>query len=129
DQGQARKDIFFITMELVDGPSVAEIPHKSGVFAVNRAVEVARGIASALDAARVAGFVHRDIKPGNILCGKDGSIKLTDFGLAKSFLTAGRSGLTREGDVVGTIAYMAPEQLANSIYADHRADIHALGAT
>jgi serine/threonine protein kinase len=129
DQGQASASIFFLSMELIEGESVAEKLRKSGRFEVTRALEVVRGIASALEAARVAGFVHRDVKPGNILLGTDGSVKLTDFGLAKSFLTAGRSGLTRQGDLVGSIAYMAPEQLENAVFADHRADLHALGAT
>ena len=81
---------------------------------------------SGLAAAHSAGVVHRDIKPDNLLITPEGRLKITDFGLAK--LTNTASTLTQEGQMMGTPAYLAPEQLL-SLPVDHRADIFSLGAT
>ncbi|QEH35215.1 Serine/threonine-protein kinase PrkC [Aquisphaera giovannonii] len=78
------------------------------------------------------GFVHRDIKPSNILVGLEGakwSVKLADFGLAKSFENAGFSGMTRDGAAVGTLSYMAPEQVIDARRATPSVDVYSIGAT
>ena len=100
---------------------------KQGALDPNRAVDLLEQFASALDAAHRRGLVHRDVKPGNIMITvKDGEehAYLTDFGLAKKFDTA--SGLTIKGSIVGTVDYMAPEQITGS-RTDARTDIYALG--
>ena len=100
---------------------------KQGALDPNRAVDLLEQFASALDAAHRRGLVHRDVKPANILITvKDGEehAYLTDFGLAKKFDTA--SGLTAKGSIVGTVDYMAPEQITGS-RTDARTDIYALG--
>lgn len=81
-------------------------------------------VADALHHAHQAGVVHRDVKPGNLLLDQRGTVWVTDFGLAKA---VGTDDLTNTGDVLGTLAYMAPEQLAG--HADARTDVYALGAT
>jgi len=130
--GQGTGERFlFMAMELVEGETLAALLERSRSkpVPIARALEIGRAIASALEAARRLGLVHRDVKPENILLGDNGEIKLADFGLAKSVLTAGSSGLTTQGDILGTIHYMAPEQFKDSIHADHRADVYSLGAT
>jgi serine/threonine-protein kinase len=116
-------------MELVHGETVKARIQRSGAMPVKLALHIVRQIASALDYARQMATVHRDVKPDNIIVTDDGKAKLVDFGLAKSVVKAGRSGVTRVGDVLGTLAYMSPEQIDSSITADHRSDIYSLGAT
>lgn len=120
---------FYLAMEYVAGETLKERLVRQGPFAPTVALHIVRQIASALELARSRGIVHRDVKPENILIREDGVAKLADFGLAKSTVTSGQSGLTHVGDVMGTIAYMSPEQLQSSISADHRSDIYSLGAT
>lgn len=93
---------------------------------------IACQVMSALEHTHQLGLVHRDIKPTNILvarAGKKLEAKLADFGLAKSYETAGMSGLTQEGEVRGTLAFMAPEQFLDSLYVKPAADLYAVGAT
>jgi tetratricopeptide (TPR) repeat protein/predicted Ser/Thr protein kinase len=114
DDGQTR----LIVMEYVDGSPLAElIP-----LEVPRAIDLALQICRALENAHGRGIVHRDIKPENILVA-DGVAKVTDFGLARS---EGRSRLTQSGLIVGTVAYMAPEQVLGGT-VDARSDLYALG--
>lgn len=114
-----------IVMEYVEGRSLKEViaaPDGRGMELARRtAVHVLRGLA----VAHAKGIVHRDIKPGNILVGTDGAMKVTDFGLA-SFAAA--PTVTMEGMVLGTPAYMAPEQVRGD-ETDHRTDLFALGVT
>jgi dienelactone hydrolase len=123
-------------MEYVDGPPLNDLL-ASRRLTVAEAVEYARQVASALAAAHAAGIVHRDIKPANILIGSNGLAKVADFGLAKltpracisdmdPTLTAGRSELTEKGVILGTIAYMSPEQ-AQGMPIDERSDVFSLG--
>jgi serine/threonine protein kinase len=119
--------MLFFVMDYVTGTDLREVLLKQGAIEPNRAVELLEQFASALDAAHHRGLVHRDVKPANILITvKDGEehAYLTDFGLAKKFDTA--SGLTVKGSVVGTVDYMAPEQITGS-RTDARTDIYALG--
>src|SRR6185369_2833891 len=87
--------------------------------ALDYALQIARG----LDKAHAAGIVHRDIKPANVMITRDGLVKIVDFGIAKLL---GHTGPTRTGTTLGTVAYMAPEQIEGKS-VDHRADLWALG--
>jgi tetratricopeptide (TPR) repeat protein len=108
----------YLAMELVEGPTLSQLlSHK---VQPARALVYCAAIASALDHAHKAGIVHRDVKPGNILMGKDGRVKLTDFGIAAVLAQGGKDGVT------GTPYYMSPEQVMGQT-VDGRADIYALG--
>ncbi|MFQ3592038.1 MAG: protein kinase [Gemmataceae bacterium] len=110
----------YVVLELIDGPSLAELIQQCGRITPERALSIAAQVAEALQAAWQLGVVHRDVKPGNILITREGKAKLADLGLARS-QQDGKS-------TAGTIAYMPPEQ-ANSGEIDLRSDIYALGAT
>ncbi len=128
--GQGESDgQLYIIMELVRGETLGARVKRDGPLPLAAALDVVRQVAGALELARTKDVVHRDVKPDNIILSEDGTAKLLDFGLAKSILNAGKSGLTLAGDVLGTLAYMAPEQLDSSVHADHRSDIYSLGAT
>ena len=128
----------YLVMELVDGETIAE-RIKRGTFPVEEALTIARQIAAALDAAHQKGIVHRDLKPGNIMIKPDGTVKVLDFGLAKTPEQAAAPGsesqacptvtlpaATQIGTIMGTAGYMAPEQARGS-NVDKRADIFAFG--
>jgi formylglycine-generating enzyme required for sulfatase activity/dienelactone hydrolase/predicted Ser/Thr protein kinase len=122
----------FIAMELVDGRTLKEIlADRSAGMPVPEALHVAEGIAAALAVAHTHGIVHRDIKPANVVITPDGRAKVLDFGLAKvtprsaDDLTI--TGMTRPGTVLGTVAYMSPEQ-AEGKPVDARTDVFSLGA-
>ena len=125
----------FITMELLVGKNLQELIPAEGMQ-LNRLFDVAIPIADALAAAHGRGVIHRDLKPANIMVTAEGTAKLVDFGLAKlsqvlEFGPPGqdstRSELSQQGPVVGTLPYMAPEQLRGSKDLDHRADLYAMG--
>jgi serine/threonine protein kinase len=119
--------LLFLVMDFVYGTDLRQLLHKSGALEPERVVERLVQVASALDAAHYKGLVHRDVKPGNILITvRDGEehAYLTDFGLAKRSDTVG--ALTQQGAVVGTVDYMAPEQVTGAL-TDARTDIYALG--
>ena len=113
----------FIVMEYIDGNTLGEL-QKSGTLEPRQIIDYAVQIAEALSKAHDAGIIHRDIKPGNIMVNADGRIKVMDFGLAKLKGSAGE--ITKTGSTVGTMAYMAPEQIQGR-EVDHRADIFAFG--
>ena len=128
-----------LVLELVEGPTLADRISK-GPIPLDEALPIAKQMAEALEAAHEAGVIHRDLKPANIKVREDGTVKVLDFGLAKAFqpdagdlsvsasptisLTA---AATQMGMVIGTAAYMAPEQ-AKGLTVDKRADIWAYGA-
>jgi hypothetical protein len=116
----------FIAMDLVDGESLKARLDREGPLPPALALDFALQLASGVAAAHAAGILHRDLKPHNVLVTRDDRCVLTDFGLAKT--TDQREHLTRTGDVLGTPAYMAPEQ-ADGMTADERADVYGLGAT
>jgi serine/threonine protein kinase len=97
-------------MELVDGQSLAVLL-AGGPLGPAHAMDVVSQTAAGLHAAHLAGLVHRDIKPGNLLITRDGHVKITDFGIAH---LAGSSPVTRTGMLVGTPAYLAPERVAGA---------------
>jgi len=121
--------LLFVTMDLIDGPDLRRMLVANGTLPANRAIEIIRQVASALDVAHSRGLVHRDIKPGNILVESNSGdhAYLTDFGLAKRFDQATEAGsLTRTGAFVGTLDYVAPEQIRGE-RVDARTDVYALG--
>jgi eukaryotic-like serine/threonine-protein kinase len=113
----------FIVMEFVPGRSCAEILRDDGPMTADQAVDVAVQADRGLDHAHRHGVVHRDVKPGNLMVSPDGIVKLADFGIAKA---AEQSSITQVGSVLGTAAYLAPEQ-ARGQEAGPPADIYALG--
>ena len=116
----------FLTMEFVEGESLATALAREGAFPLGRAVAVAAAIAEGLASAHAAGVVHRDLKPDNVLLGKDGRVVITDFGIARALAGGGASSTMNA--LLGTPAYMAPEQVEGRPDVDARADIYALGA-
>jgi eukaryotic-like serine/threonine-protein kinase len=115
----------FIVMELVDAPTLAELVRDQGPLPPARVAEIGAQLASALEAAHAAGIVHRDVKPGNVMVPERGTAKLADFGIAS---LQGDPQLTSTGLVIGSPAYMAPEQ-ASGQASGPPADFWALGAT
>jgi eukaryotic-like serine/threonine-protein kinase len=125
DWGQ-QGSTYFIVMEYVNGQTLADIVRAEGPLDPNRAAEIADGVAGALTHAHANGVIHRDVKPGNVLVGKDGSVKVTDFGIARAANAAAEEGLTQAGAVMGTAQYFSPEQaLGESL--DARSDLYSLG--
>ena len=117
---------YFIVMEYVDGRSLADILRSEGPLHPDRAADLATDIADALGLAHRNGMVHRDVKPGNVLVGKDGQVKVADFGIARAFAGGTDSELTQAGTVMGTATYFSPEQ-AQGKPVDPRSDLYALG--
>ncbi|MCW8141818.1 MAG: serine/threonine protein kinase, partial [Planctomycetota bacterium] len=118
---------WFLAMDLVDGESLRARVQRDGPLAPEDAARLLEPIARALHHAHGAGLLHRDVKPHNVLVARDGTPLLADFGLAKD---VGADGVTVTGEVMGTPAYMAPEQAtADHARVDRRADVYALGAT
>ena len=126
----------YLVMEFIEGPTLAR-KMESGPIPITEALQIARQIASALAAAHAHGIVHRDLKPANVKITPQGSVKVLDFGLAKDFPGADSPRaesrtekstelLTMEGTILGTAAYMSPEQAAGK-EADARSDIFSFG--
>ncbi|MDA0183790.1 protein kinase, partial [Solirubrobacter phytolaccae] len=113
----------FIVMEFVDGNSCAELLRDRGPMAPRDAVEILTQACRGLDYAHRNGVVHRDIKPGNLMVNNEGVVKLADFGIAKA---AEQSDITKVGSVLGTAAYLSPEQ-ARGEPAGPASDLYALG--
>jgi hypothetical protein len=139
DAQRAPRALHVLVMELVEGPTLAD-RLSSGPLGVEEALAIAKQIAEALEEAHEKGIVHRDLKPANVKVRPDGTVKVLDFGLAKA-MDVDRSGsmaadlahsptltaaATQAGIVLGTAAYMAPEQ-AKGFAVDRRADIWAFG--
>jgi serine/threonine protein kinase len=118
--------IAFIVMRFVAGDDVRTLVRREGPLSAPRATKIAGEVAEALDAAHVAGLVHRDVKPANVLLGQRDHAYLTDFGLTKHVLSEPGGGLTREGHWVGTVDFVSPEQIRGE-RVDARSDVYALG--
>jgi hypothetical protein len=113
-----------LLMELIDGPSLAQLIAREGPLAEDRVVAIGRGIAAGLQAAHRAGLVHRDLKPANVLVAAGDVAKIVDFGLARATSFAGVD--RRTFALVGTPDYMAPES-ADPLAIDPRSDLYSLG--
>jgi serine/threonine protein kinase len=120
--------LHFLVMEFVDGASLQEIVGRAGPLAINRAANYISQAAWGLQHAHEAGLVHRDIKPGNILVDRSGTVKVLDMGLARFFHDDDNLSKRFDETVLGTSDYLAPEQTLDS-NVDIRADIYSLGAT
>jgi eukaryotic-like serine/threonine-protein kinase len=114
---------YFIVMEYIEGASCAEILRDDGWVEVGEAISIIDQACEGLHYAHRHGVVHRDVKPGNLLRAREGEVKLADFGIAKA---TEQSSITQIGSVLGTAAYLAPEQ-ARGEEAGPRADLYALG--
>ncbi|MGY1711608.1 Stk1 family PASTA domain-containing Ser/Thr kinase [Geodermatophilus sp. SYSU D00758] len=124
DQG-SDQGLVFLVMELVRGRTLRDLLQARGRLTVAEAFAVLEPVLAGLTAAHRAGIVHRDIKPENVLIGVDGVVKVADFGLARALTGTGQTSHTG-GVLIGTVAYLSPEQLERG-KADARSDVYAAG--
>ena len=122
DQG-AEGDLLYLVMEYVPGRTLRELLRERGRLGPREALDIISGVLAGLAAAHQAGIVHRDVKPENVLLGDGNTIKVADFGLARA---ASQTSHTRTGVIIGTAAYLAPEQVSRSV-SDARTDVYAAG--
>jgi len=129
DFGETPEGLVYLAMEFVDGPSLASMLARERVMPPGRVAMIGKQVADALSAAHELGIVHRDLKPDNVMIvrAKDGTerVKVVDFGIAKA-MADGRTQMTRTGFVLGTPAYMSPEQISGD-KLDGRSDLYSLG--
>ncbi len=118
------KDSLILLMEAVEGRSLEKLL-QAGRVPIRSSIDYIRQTLSGLQYAHARGVVHRDVTPGNLIVTADGCVKLTDFGLAKS---VGDHQLTNDGDIVGSLYYMPPEQVRHQTDPDPRSDIYSTGA-
>ncbi len=124
DQGEDQGTVFLV-MEYVAGRTLRDLLHERGRLTPTEAFDVLEPVLAALSAAHQAGIVHRDVKPENVLLADDGRVKVADFGLARAASAASSSQAT-QGVLIGTVAYLSPEQVERGI-ADARSDVYSAG--
>ena len=130
DAGKDEKyGVYYIVMELVDGGNVRNMLKKNGAFREAEALDIVYEVGKALAAAEKQKFVHRDIKPDNIMMTKDNQVKVADLGIAKSATQNCNADVTMPQVLIGTPAYVSPEQAKDAKHVDSRADIYSLGVT
>ncbi|HWB65531.1 MAG TPA: Stk1 family PASTA domain-containing Ser/Thr kinase [Mycobacteriales bacterium] len=128
DTGEDRiggRDTPYIVMEYVEGETLRDLLATEGRLSPQRALQIAAAICQALELAHVAGIVHRDIKPGNVMITPSGEVKVMDFGIARA-LTSSTSTMTETATVIGTAHYLSPEQ-ARGEHVDARSDVYSTG--
>jgi len=129
DQGQdgdpARGGLVWLIMEYIQGRTVRDVLRERGPLTASQALVVLEPVLEALSAAHAKGFVHRDMKPENVLISDDGRVKVTDFGLARA-ITASNQTASAAGMLIGTVAYLSPEQVEQG-RADARSDVYGTG--
>ena len=124
DTGEDPHGVPYIVMEYVEGRTLRDVLAQEGRLLPQRALEVTADICGALDVAHNAGIVHRDVKPANVMLTRDGDVKVMDFGIARA--AADTSGATQTAAVIGTAAYLSPEQ-ARGEHVDARSDLYSTG--
>jgi eukaryotic-like serine/threonine-protein kinase len=122
DQG-GEGGLLYLVMEYVPGRTLRELLRERGRLGPREALDIISGVLTGLAAAHRAGIVHRDVKPENVLLGDGNTVKVADFGLARA---SSRVSHTRTGMIIGTAAYLAPEQVSRSV-SDARTDVYAAG--
>jgi eukaryotic-like serine/threonine-protein kinase len=122
DQGSDGQ-FLYLAMEYVPGRTLRELLRERGRLSPREALDIIEGVLAGLAAAHEAGIVHRDVKPENVLLAKNNLVKVADFGLARAAAAASR---TKSGMIIGTAAYLAPEQVTRST-SDARTDVYAAG--
>jgi serine/threonine-protein kinase len=122
--GTSEGDQWFYAMELIEGGTLATVLEERGKMPWRQVIEIALQVCAALDYAHTRGVIHRDLKPGNLLLTRAGKVKLGDFGLA---LVAAETRLTAAGKTMGSLHYMAPEQIQGKPPLSNRTDLYALG--
>jgi serine/threonine protein kinase len=123
------KELLYIVMELIEGATLQQEIERVGRMGARDALRVCYQVGKALAHAYEKRILHRDVKPQNIMITPEGDAKLIDFGLAKNLWEVSGANITGEGETLGTVGYMAPEQVRTAKLADHRADIYGLGST
>ena len=120
-------ETYFIVMEYVEGETLKDRLHREGKVPPDQVLQISEQVLAGLAYAHRHGVVHRDIKPGNIMINRDEKVKIADFGLAHLTKAQGGLEVTRDHHTMGTLKYMAPEQLTSAKNVDERTDIYSFG--
>ena len=123
DQGEDDGEVF-LAMELVEGKTLRDVIHEEAPLTAREALAILEPILLALRAAHLAGMIHRDVKPENVIVRRDGEVKVADFGLARAITN--QTATSQTGVLLGTVSYLSPEQVERGV-ADPRSDVYAAG--